>query len=93
MTKELMGYFVMSLKDNSEKLISKKSKIVIEKLLEDDSIVFKELLKEDESNINPYAWYVDHKDGTHVGIFKSNDKILSLYQNNLFIKTALIVGK
>jgi hypothetical protein len=93
MTKNLMGYFVMSLKDHSEKLISKKSKIVLEKLLEDKSIVFKELFKENESNITPYAWYIDHKDGTHVGIFKSNDKILSLYQNDLFIKTALIVSK
>ncbi len=86
MTAQLIGYLAKSLKDNSEKLISKKSKIILEKLLEDDSIVFKELLKEDESNINPYAWYVDHKDGTHVGIFKSNDKILSLYQNEMFVK-------
>ena len=86
----LMGYRAKSLEDLSETFISKKSKVILNALMSDSSVELTELYEENkESDL----WYIDHKDGTHVGIFKSNDPICSLYQNELFNKTPLKIGK
>lgn len=86
----LMGYRAKSLQDLSESFISKKSKVVLEALMSDSSVELTELYEDKkESDL----WYVDHKDGTHVGIFKSSDTIFSLYENEMFNKTPLKIGK
>ncbi len=86
----LMGYRAKSLEDLSETFVSKKSKVIINALMSDSSVELTELYEDEkESDL----WYIDHKDGTPVGIFKSNDPIFCLYQNKMFNKTPLKIGK